>query len=67
MHKCAHAQMCVLTCVRRGEVKETRFTTTKIPMDNSGDGWDLGCNAPTKGMLPPSAKRRAALGLLDII
>ena len=50
-----------------GKVKEAiTYTTTKIPMDNSGDVWALECNAPTKGILPPSPIRRAALGLLDI-
>lgn len=44
-----------------------RFTTTKSPIDTRGDGWDLECNAPTKGRLPLSPKRRDALGLLDIV
>jgi hypothetical protein len=37
-------------------------------MDSSGDERDLECIEPTKGRLPPSAKRLAGFpGLLDII
>lgn len=43
------------------------FTTTTRPIDNRGDGRDFGCNPPTKGRPPLSAKRRDVLTLLDIV
>lgn len=43
------------------------LTTTTSTTDTRGDGRDFGCKEPTKGMLPPSAKRREVLAaLLDI-
>lgn len=47
---------------------EVDVTTTKSPIDKNGDERVLDCTEPTKGMLPPSAKRRAGFtGLLDMV
>lgn len=44
-----------------------RITKTTSKTDSTGDGRDLGFKEPTKGILPPSSKRRDVLvGLLDI-
>lgn len=58
----------VLLSVREFAKKKVHWlTTTTSPIDNKGDGRDLGCNEPIKGRLPLSAKRRAVFTLLDIV
>lgn len=51
--------------IKGNKKKKLAFTTTTSPIDNKGDGRDLGCKEPTNGILPASAKRR--VGLLDIL
>lgn len=50
-----------------GNNDATKHTTAKSITDSKGDERDFECAEPTKGMLPPSARRRAGFtGLLDM-